>query len=306
MDDIFDVYSSLNKCRGVQEYNIKCGKMFLATKKMEGCSPETMELYMYMVNRYISYCNKIKKKVSVCQSNDIRIYLINYQNTNNCSDLSKDNVRRVLSSFYHYLEEEMIIIHNPMDRIHKIRYEKTIKAAFSDEEIEKIREYVKNDIRDCLIVEFLLATGVRVSELCNLKISDIDLERREALIFGKGRKERIVYFDARTKMRIIRYLEYRDKHDIESEWLFLGKRSPFKQLEKNGVEVEIRKIGIATGIEKCHPHRFRRTFATYMLKRGMPIEQVRVLMGHVKIDTTLIYAEVDHELTRINYQRCTI
>lgn len=273
-------------------------KEFLMSKKFEGCSSRTLRMYYdTLFNFMISLDDE--KTIFDVRSADIRTYLINYQETHEISNLTVDNMRRVFSSFYNWLETEDYAIKNPVNKIKRIKTDKIIKRPFSDEELESIKDACKN-YRELALIEFLYSTGVRVSELCGLDISDLDFNSREGTVFGKGNKERTIYFDAKTKIHLIRYIGTRVDNNPA---LFVTKKYPFQRLEKSGVESIVRDIGKRAGIEKCHPHRFRRTFATNMLDKGVPIEQVQVLLGHTKIDTTLIYANVNHQSVKLNHAK---
>ena len=238
----------------------------------------------------------IKKHVMHITTDDLRNYLSNHQQVNNCSKTNIDNIRRILSSFFAWLEDENYILKNPVRRIHKIKTVKTVKETYSDEALEMIRDHCKS-LRDLAMIDMLSSTGMRVGELVRLNISDIDFENRECVVFGKGNKERPVYFDARTKIHIKNYLESRtDSNPV----LFVSLLKPHNRLEISGVEIRIRKIGRELGLEKVHPHKFRRTLATRAIDKGMPIEQVQMLLGHAKIDTTMEYAMVSQNSCGIN------
>ena len=277
-------------------------KQFLTAKTIEGCSKRT-ELYY---SKTLCFFEKnIKCNICTVDTNEIREYLINYQKINNCSNVTLDTIRRILSSFYGWLEEENFIIKSPMRRIHKIKTPSVIKPALSDEQIEVIRKTASKDKRNIAIVDILLSSGIRVSELIGLNRSSIDLDTRTCIVFGKGSKQRETYFDVRTKIELENYLKTR-KDDNEA--LFISSRKnrkagTYSRLSVNSVEKMIRTIGKKTEIENIHPHRFRRTMATRAIGKGMPIEQVQVLLGHTKIDTTLRYANVQQENVRFSHQR---
>lgn len=277
-------------------------RQFISAKKIEGCSKRTEEYYF---NTLKFFEKKIACDICSVTTNDIREYLINYQKINNCSNVTLDTVRRILSSFYKWLEEEDFIIKSPMKRIHKIKTPITIKPAFSDEQIEVIRKNSFENKRNLAIVDFLLSSGIRVSELVRLNRSSIDLNSRTCIVFGKGAKQRETYFDVRTKIELENYLKTRkDKNKA----LFVSSRKKtrhgtYSRLTVNSIEKMIREIGEKTEIENVHPHRFRRTMATRAIDKGMPIEQVQVLLGHTKIDTTLRYANVQQSNVRYSHQK---
>ena len=277
-------------------------KQFISTKRIEGCSKRTEDYYFST----LSFFEKnIKCDILFADTNTIREYLINYQKINNCSNVTLDTVRRILSSFYKWLEEEDYIIKSPMKRIHRIKTPIIIKAAFSEEQIEVIRKTDAQNTRNLAIIDILLSSGIRVSELVKLNRSSINLNSRTCIVFGKGAKQREIYFDVRTKIELENYLKTRkDKNRA----LFVTERKKtkhgaFSRLSVNSVEKMIREIGVKTEIENVHPHRFRRTMATRAIDKGMPIEQVQVLLGHTKIDTTLRYANVQQANVRYSHQK---
>ena len=258
---------------------------FIATKKLEGRSDKTLKYYRNTVDKMLI---AIDKNVKAITTDDLRTYLTDYQSRSTVSKQSVDNLRRNLSSFFTWLEDENYIMKSPVRRIRKIKTTTAIKETYSDDEMERLRDSCE-EIRDLAMIDILSSTGMRVGELVLLNREDIDFNERECIVLGKGDKERIVYFDARTKLHLQEYLNSRID---DSTALFVGLRSPYERLEIGGVEVRIRKIGRNIGIKKCHPHKFRRTMATVAIDKGMPIEQVQKLLGHEKIDTTLHYAMV--------------
>ena len=219
----------------------------------------------------------------------MRQYLDSYQRRGTVSKVTLDNVRRILSSFFAWLEDEDYIIKSPVRRIHKVKTGKTVKETYSDESLEIMRDYCDNP-RDLAMIDLLSSTGIRVGELVKLNITDVDFENRECLVFGKGNKERKVYFDARTKIHLQKYL---DSRTDDSPALFVSLLQPYQRLQISGVEIRLRKMGRDLNIHKVHPHKFRRTLATIAIDKGMPIEQVQHLLGHQSIDTTLQYAMVN-------------
>ena len=258
---------------------------FIATKKLEGRSDKTLKYYRNTVDKMLI---AIDKNVKAITTDDLRTYLTDYQSRSTVSKQSVDNLRRNLSSFFTWLEDENYIMKSPVRRIRKIKTTTAIKETYSDDEMERLRDSCE-EIRDLAMIDILSSTGMRVGELVLLNREDIDFNERECIVLGKGDKERIVYFDARTKLHLQEYLNSRID---DSTALFVGLRSPYERLEIGVVEVRIRKIGRNIGIKKCHPHKFRRTMATVAIDKGMPIEQVQKLLGHEKIDTTLHYAMV--------------
>ena len=277
-------------------------KQFISAKRIEGCSKRTEEYYLTT----LTYFEKsLKCSILSADTSIIREYLINYQKINNCSNVTLDTVRRILSSFYKWLEEEDFILKSPMKRIHRIKTPVVIKPALSDEQIEVIRKTAAANKRNLAIIDILLSSGIRVSELVRLNRSSINLNSRTCIVFGKGSKQRETYFDVRTKIELENYLKTRkDKNRA----LFVTshkktKHGAYTRLTVNSVEKMIREIGSKTEIENVHPHRFRRTMATRAIDKGMPIEQVQVLLGHTKIDTTLRYANVQQNNVRYSHQK---
>ena len=229
----------------------------------------------------------------------MRTYLVEYQKINNCSKVTVDNVRRNISSFFSWLEEEDYILKSPMRRIHKIKTKTVVKETISDEAIEKIRDHC-SEIRDLAMIDLLYSTGMRVGELVNLNICDIDLEQRECIVYGKGDKERKVYFDAKSKIHLQNYFASRTDNNPA---LFVTLDAPHERLKISGVEIRLRALGRMLGLEKIHPHKFRRTMATRAIDKGMPIEQVQKILGHSQIDTTMRYAIVNQNNVKISHQK---
>lgn len=270
--------------------------MFLNAKKIEGCSERTLAYYKTTVEKLLDGIADPIRKVT---TDDIREYLASYQGLNDCSKTTIDNIRRNISSFFTWLEEEDYIIKSPMRRIHKIKTTKTVKEVISDEEIEKIRDKCKN-LRDLAIVDLLYSTGIRIGELVRLNVDDIDFEERECIVFGKGDKERRVYFDAKTKIHLIGYINSRSD---DNPALFVTLDAPYDRLKISGVEIRLRRLGRELGINRVHPHKFRRTMATRAIDKGMPVEQVQKLLGHSQIDTTMRYAIVNQTNVKVAHRK---
>lgn len=271
-------------------------KMFIAAKRIEGCSERTLNYYETTIRVMIE---KLSKKINSIETEDLRNYLSEYQAKNNCSKVTIDNVRRILSSFFAWLEDEDYIMKSPVRRIHKVKATQTVKETYTDEELEEMRDACV-EIRDLAMVDFLASTGVRVGELVNLDRVDIDMQERSCVVLGKGGKEREVYFDARTKIHLQNYLNTRTDNNSA---LFVSLLRPYDRLKISGVEIRLRELGKRINIKKIHPHKFRRTMATKAIDKGMPIEQVQVLLGHRKIDTTLQYAMVNQNNVRNSHKR---
>ena len=279
-----------------QNTNEKFINSFLSAKEIEGCSQRTISYYKENIQRLIS---KLEKPIKGITTEDIRNYLSNYKETSNCGSVTIDNIRRVFSSFFAWLEDEDYIIKSPVRRIHKVKTASIIKETFTDENIEKMRDECKN-IRNLAIIELLISTGMRVGELVNLNIEDLNFEDRSCVVQGKGNKQREVYFDARAKIHLMQYLNIR-KDDNKA--LFVSKNKPHQRLSISGIELIVRKIGIKTDVNRVHPHKFRRTLATMAIDKGMPIEQVQKLLGHVKIETTMHYAMVNQNNVKISHRK---
>lgn len=302
------LHKVLNRCfEGVEIYskenveiceftNEELIKKFISAKEIEGCSSRTTKYYE---STLVKMNSKMNKGITHMTTDDLRTYLTDYQKINNCSKASVDNIRRNLSSFFSWLEEENYILKSPMKRIHKIKTDRVIKDTYSDETLELLRDNC-NCLRDLAIIDILASTGMRVGELVKLNINDIDFENRECVVFGKGNKERPVYFDARTKIHLKNYLNFRTD---SNQALFVSLDEPHNRLNISGVEIRLRQLGRRLGISKVHPHKFRRTVATKAIDKGMPIEQVQSLLGHSQIDTTMHYAMVNQNNVKESHRR---
>ena len=269
---------------------------FIAAKKIEGCSIKSLNYYYTTLIKMLDKVNVIYFSIT---TEDIRTYLSDYQENSGVSKATIDNMRRIISSFFSWLENEDYIMKSPARRIRKVRVGKIVKEIYTEENIELMRQNCKN-ARDLAIIDMLYSTGMRVGELVRLNISDIDFENKECVVLGKGNKQRKVYFDAKTKIHLQQYLNSRKDTDPA---LFVSQLYPYNRLKISGVEIALRKIGEKLHISKVHPHKFRRTLATKAIDKGMPIEQVQHLLGHTKIDTTLGYAMVDDENVKISHKK---
>ena len=260
--------------------------MFLDAKRVEGCSEKTIRYYETTLKKLFT---GLGIPMVQARTEDLRTYLSEYRQRTDCSKSNIDNLRRIFSSFFSWLEDEDLILKSPVRRIHKVKSEKQVKETYSDETLEALRDGC-TCLRDLAMVDLLASTGIRVSELVRLNRADIDFEGRECVVFGKGSKERPVYFDARTKVHLKNYLESRCD---DNPALFVTLQNPHRRLEISGVEIRVRELGRRLSVGRVHPHKFRRTLATKAIDKGMPVEQVQRLLGHAKIETTMEYAMVD-------------
>lgn len=289
---------SIERAPGSKESTLQASDIdtFISAKRVEGCSEKTLKYYRQTIEAMVSTLGKAPEQIT---TTDLRCYLTEYQSTRQSSRVTIDNIRRILSSFFSWLEDEDYIIKSPARRIHKVKTAKVVKDTYTDEELEKMRDHC-DSIRDLAIIDLLASSGMRVGEMVTLNWEDINFSERECVVLGKGNKERIVYFDARTKIHLQSYLNCRQDNNPA---LFVSLRAPYNRLMIGGVESRLRKIGIHLLISKVHPHKFRRTFATTAIDKGMPIEQVQQLLGHQKIDTTMHYAMVKQQNVKTAHRK---
>ena len=271
-------------------------QMFLNAKKIEGCSERTVQYYQVTIKHFL---RAIDTKVQKISTEEIRQYLVDYQGINDCSKTTVDNIRRNISSFFSWLEEEDYILKSPMRRIHKIKATQVVKTIISDEEIEKLRGSCQH-ARDLAIIDLLYSTGIRVGELVRLNRKDINFNDRECIVLGKGDKERKVYFDAKAKIHLQEYLKMRSD---DNDALLVTLDAPHVRLKISGVEIRLRNLGKQAKVERIHPHKFRRTMATRAIDKGMPVEQVQKLLGHSQIDTTMQYAIVNQSNVKESHRK---
>jgi len=270
--------------------------MFLSAKDIEGCSQRTIKYYKDIISKLI---DNIQKPIKEITTDDIRLYLSHYKEESSCNSVTMDNIRRVFSSFFAWLEDEDYILKSPVRRIHKVKTATVVKETLSDENIEKLRDGCSH-VRELAIIELLISTGMRIGELVNLNTVDINFEDRSCIVLGKGNKQREVYFDARTKIHLQQYLNLRKDNE---EALFVSKIKPYHRITISAVESIVRNMGKSLNIKKVHPHKFRRTMATMAIDKGMPIEQVQKLLGHTKIDTTMHYAMVNQANVKFSHRK---
>lgn len=283
---------SMEKCHD----NTELMEAFLAAKRVEGCSQKSLKYYRSTINAML---DTVGKQVQEIVTGDLRTYLTAYQKEKGSSKVTIDNIRRILSSFFSWLEDEDYILKSPMRRIHKVKTASNIKETYSDETLELMRDSC-TEMRDLAMIDLLASTGMRVGEMVLLNREDIDFNERECAVFGKGDKERMVYFDARTKLHLQSYL---DSRTDENAALFVSLKAPHSRLTIGGVETRLRELGKRLGVSKVHPHKFRRTLATMAIDKGMPIEQLQQLLGHKRIDTTLQYAMVKQSNVKLAHRK---
>lgn len=279
-----------------QHFNEKLTDLFLAAKRVEGCSEKSLKYYRSTIETMLG---RVGKQVQEIETDDLRSYLTDYQQEKKSSRVTIDNIRRILSSFFSWLEDEDYILKSPVRRIHKVKAATTVKETYSDEALEKMRDNCEN-LRDLALIDMLASTGMRVGELVLLNREDVNFTERECVVFGKGDKERIVYFDARTKIHLQNYIQSRTDNNPA---LFVSLKAPHKRLQIGGVEVRLRQMGNRLDIPKVHPHKFRRTLATMAIDKGMPVEQLQRLLGHQRIDTTMKYAMVKQSNVKLAHKK---
>lgn len=278
-------YEISGKITETEDDSQKLIDSFVYAKRIEGCSEKTLKYYRTTIETMTA---AIDKGVRHMQTDDLRAYLTEYREKHGSSRVTIDNIRRILSSFFSWLEDEDHILKSPVRRIHKVKTATNIKETYTDEELEKMRDNCE-ELRDLAIVDMLASTGMRIGEMVLLNKTDINFNERECVVFGKGDKERVVYFDVRTKIHLQNYI---DSRIDENSALFVTLRAPYTRITIGGIESRLREMGKNLEIKKVHPHKFRRTLATMAIDKGMPIEQLQQLLGHKRIDTTLQYAMV--------------
>ena len=278
-------YEISGKASETEDDSQKLIDSFVYAKRIEGCSEKTLKYYRTTIEAMVEV---VDKGVRHMQTDDLRAYLTEYQKKHGSSRVTIDNIRKILSSFFSWFEDEDHLLKSPVRRIHKVKTATNIKETYTDEELEKMRDHC-TELRDLAIVDMLASTGMRIGEMVLLNKVDINFNERECVVFGKGDKERIVYFDARTKIHLQNYIDSRVDDDPA---LFVTLRAPYTRITIGGIESRLREMGKNLEIEKVHPHKFRRTLATMAIDKGMPIEQLQQLLGHKRIDTTLQYAMV--------------
>lgn len=296
LQSVFANYEITENMGNMKESERNYVEIFLSAKRIEGCSEKSLRYYKATIEAMLA---TLDKNVEYIVTDDIREYLTQYQQKNDLSKVTIDNIRRILSSFFSWLEDEDYILKNPVRRIHKVKTGVNIKETYSDEALELMRDNCQ-ELRDLAMIDMLASTGMRVGEMVLLNKNDIDFNERECIVFGKGSKERVVYFDARTKIHLQNYLDSRNDNNPA---LFVALKAPHERLKIGGIETRLREFGKQLGLHKVHPHKFRRTLATMAIDKGMPIEQLQQLLGHRKIDTTLQYAMVKQSNVKIAHRK---
>ena len=296
MQYVFFQYEITKTEKNSEDSTLNLVDLFLSAKRIEGCSEKSLKYYQTTIQSMLS---AVKKDVKQIETEDIRTYLTDYQQQKKSCRVTIDNIRRILSSFFSWLEDEDHILKSPVRRIHKVKAVTNIKETYSDEALEMMRDNC-TEPRDLAIIDMLASTGMRVGEMVLLNRNDIDFNERECVVFGKGNKERVVYFDARTKIHLKNYLQSRTD---DNPALFVSLKSPYNRMNIGGIETCLRRLGKQLGLQRVHPHKFRRTLATMAIDKGMPIEQLQQLLGHKRIDTTLQYAMVKQSNVKIAHRK---
>lgn len=271
-------------------------ELFLTAKEVEGCSPKTIAYYEATLRHMESW---LSKPIAHVSSDDLRRYLSEYELERGSSKVTIDNIRRILSSFFSWLEDEDYIVKSPVRKIKRVKAAVKTKETLSDEDLEALRDSCDSK-RDLAMVDLLASTGMRVGELIRLDIDDVDIQGRECVVTGKGNKQRPVYFDARTKLHLTAYLESRKDNNPA---LFVSLNGRTQRLSVCAIEKRIKALGEKAQVGRVHPHKFRRTLATHAIDKGMPIEQVQKLLGHSKIETTMHYAMVNQSNVKASHEK---
>lgn len=268
---------------------------FIATKRIEGKAESTVEYYRQQLTMFLHNIGKLLPEITTF---DLRFYLSAYKEKRKVSNRTLDNIRKCLSTFFSWLADEEFIRRNPCHGLKNIKYRKERKKAFSAEEMEKLKSACDN-YRDLALVGFLYATGCRVSEVVSINIEDIDFDRKEIAVIGKGDKERTVYLTDVSVMYLRLYLEGRKDNNPA---LFTGRGN--RRLKKNGIEAALKRIGKQAGVPNVHPHRFRRTLATFLIDHGATLQDVQMILGHEDIRTTQVYVFTNQRNVKSAYERC--
>ncbi len=281
-------------------------KIYVASKKIAGRSDSTLKQYVSEIRAFREFS---KKGFCDVATMDIRRYLAVAKEYKGNKMSTIQNKIRYLNSFFSFLHTEELINRNPMAKLEMPKIEKIYEKPFSASDLAAIRKQCQN-VRDLAIVEFLYSTGLRVSEACSLNVGDIDFSKKEFSVIGKGKKQRTVYISEHAAYHLNEYLRWRAAHEgisimeLKKRPLFSTLSRPYSRMSKRTIETLCKKLGSVAGVSNTHPHRFRRTFATDMLKRGMKLEELAKLMGHSKIETTMVYCTVLQDNVRSSYYKC--
>ena len=271
-------------------------RRFIATKRIEGRSEKTLQRYYDLCFKMIHTINKPLEQITTY---DLRYYLSIYKENRKVSNHTLDGMRRVYKAFFSFLTVEQIISTDPSLGLSKIKYEKVVKEAYSNIDVEKIKRVCKT-ARDRALVEILYCTGCRVSEVVKLNKSDVNFVSQSIIVLGKGNKQRVVYISDVAMLYLVEYINSRKD---SNEALFVGIKAPYERLSKNGIESRLKTLGKFANVENVHPHRYRRTLATNLLDRGSAIQDVAQILGHEKISTTQIYYQSNQENVHNSYNK---
>ena len=277
-----------------------CYRVYMVAKKIEGMSPESMKTYNFYLTDFFEHINRPFEQVT---TNDIRIYLYETQKRTGISNRTLDGKRLVINTFMDWCWKEGYIPNNPCASIKPIKFEEKPREPLSNMELEIVRDACEN-YRDKAMIELFYSTGCRLSEMVNLKISDIDFTSKEVHLFGKGSKHRTSYLNAKAEYMLKKYFELERPKESISDSVFVIFRKPYNEMHKESIYARIKAIQKRSGIERSlFPHLLRHTMATDALNRGMNVAEVKEILGHEKLDTTMIYAKISHDSVKFNHKR---
>lgn len=277
-----------------------CYSVYMVAKKIEGMSPESMKTYNFYLTDFFEHINRPFEQVT---TNDIRIYLYETQKRTGISNRTLDGKRLVINTFMDWCWKEGYIPNNPCASIKPIKFEEKPREPLSNMELEIVRDACEN-YRDKAMIELFYSTGCRLSEMVNLKISDIDFTSKEVHLFGKGRKHRTSYLNAKAEYMLKKYFELERPKDSISDSVFVIFQKPYNRMQKGSIYARVKAIQKRSGIERSlFPHLLRHTMATHALNRGMNVAEVKEILGHEKLDTTMIYAKISHDSVKFNHKR---
>lgn len=278
----------------------ECYKVYMVAKKIEGMSPESMKTYNFYLTDFFEHINRPFEQIT---TNDIRIYLYETQKRTGISNRTLDGKRLVINTFMDWCWKEGYIPNNPCASIKPIKFEEKPREPLSNMELEIVRDACEN-YRDKAMIELFYSTGCRLSEMVNLKISDIDFTSKEVHLFGKGSKHRTSYLNAKAEYMLKKYFELERPKDSISDSVFVIFRKPYNGMHKGSIYARVKAIQKRSGIERSlFPHLLRHTMATDALNRGMNVAEVKEILGHEKLDTTMIYAKISHDSVKFNHKR---